>query len=140
MVLADGSTFKLIPCSFTVTASVMVQSRNDDIITYLPIARRAWDMECELWSETSKRLTSAMTSLVTVDHVNFNTSQLPKVKAICGRYRWMAWRSQKGIRTKRTILKMHARDKKAREAFARDPAELFDNGTFPDLDWDVESI
>ena len=96
----------------------MVQSKNEDIIAYLPIAQRAWDMECELWSETSKRLASAMTSLVTVDHVNFNTSQLPKVKAICGRYRWMAWRSQRGIRAKRAIPKMHARDKKARIARA----------------------
>ena len=109
--------FKLMDCKSTTTSAFMIACKNDDIPNYKAIAQQAWDMECDLWSGILQLHCPALIDIY--DYMRFTKDHLPKVKIIVGRYRWLAWRSKKGIRAKRTCLKMHACIKKEEEALMR---------------------
>ena len=110
-----------MPCHLTDTASFMVGSKNDDIIAYTPIAKNAWHMECNLWAKASKDMKNMY------DYTRFGVANFMKIRVICGRYRWMAWRSPKGLMAKQTILKIHEKKKKDRASLEHDLALLFDS-------------
>ena len=103
--------FRLMACSSDSRAIFMVQEKNADIVAYKSIAKQAWDMESKLWWAIKERHGTLREHGSLFVYMKFVERHLPRVKIMCGRYRWMAWCSLKGIRAKRTILKMHARDK-----------------------------
>ena len=76
-----SSCFKLMPCHLTDTASFMVDSKNDDIIAYTPIAKNAWHMECNLWAKACKDMKHMY------DYTRFGVANFMKIRVICGRYR-----------------------------------------------------
>ena len=103
--------FRLMTGSRTRTAIFMTQMKNDDIATYKHIARHAWCMETKMWRSIVERHAAMRAHGTLLEYMEFDSQHMAKMKAISGRYRWMAWRSRKGIQAKRAILKMYAQER-----------------------------
>ena len=115
---------RLVALNHKETTQYMIEKKMEDILNYKNIAIHAWDLECDLWDRFNASMTcrESMEKLMESNKIN-----MPKVKCMSGKYRWLAWRSQKGIRAKRHILRMHAQRKKEAASMERDLAMLFMN-------------
>ena len=117
MKVKQRTPFFLINFCDSRTAKFITDMKNDDILMYKPIAKHAWRMEEKLWWEHTvvQRRRALLDHGTFQEWAEFDSKHVAKVKAISGRYRWLAWRSIKGIRAKRAILKMHAHDRAEHE-------------------------